>query len=49
MANDLARDLRKTMTRQEVKLWMRVRELREPGFHLRRQSPIGRYIVASGR
>jgi len=29
MANDLARDLRKTMTRQEVKLWVRPRDLRE--------------------
>ena len=45
MANDLARDLRKTMTRQEVKLWVRLRELRELGFHFRRQSPIARYIV----
>ena len=49
MANDRARDLRKTMTRQEVKLWMLLRELRELGFHFRRQSPIARYIVANGR
>jgi len=45
MANDLARNLRKTMTRQEVKLWVRLRELRELGFHFRRQSPIAHYIV----
>jgi very-short-patch-repair endonuclease len=45
MANDLARNLRKTMTRQKVKLWVRLRELRELGFHFRRQSPIARYIV----
>jgi very-short-patch-repair endonuclease len=45
MANDLARNLRKTMTHQEVKLWVRLRELRELGFHFRRQSPIARYIV----
>jgi very-short-patch-repair endonuclease len=47
MANDLARDLRKTMTRQEVKLWVRLRELRELGFHFRRQSPIAHYVVDS--
>jgi very-short-patch-repair endonuclease len=33
------------MTRQEVKLWVRLRELQALGFHFRRQSPIGRYIV----
>ena len=33
------------MTRQEVKLWVRLRELRELGFHFRRQSPIAHYIV----
>ncbi len=33
------------MTRQEVKLWVRLRELRELGFHFRRQSPIARYVV----
>src|SRR5215472_7005076 len=45
MANDLARDLRKTMTRQEVKLWVRLRELRSLGFHFRRQSPLAGYII----
>jgi very-short-patch-repair endonuclease len=45
MANDLARKLRKTVTRQEVKLWVRLRELRELGFHFRRQSPIAHYVV----
>ena len=45
MANEQARLLRKTMTRQEVKLWVRLRELRALGFHFRRQSPIARYIV----
>jgi very-short-patch-repair endonuclease len=45
MANEKARQLRKTMTRQEVKLWVRLRELRALGFHFRRQSPIARYIV----
>jgi very-short-patch-repair endonuclease len=45
MANATARQLRKTMTRQEVKLWVRLRALRAIGFHFRRQSPIGSYIV----
>jgi very-short-patch-repair endonuclease len=45
MSNDRARDLRKTMTRQEVKLWVRLRELRKLGFHFRRQSPLAGYIV----
>jgi len=45
MANERARELSKTMTRQEVKLWVRLRELRALGFHFRRQSPITRYIV----
>jgi very-short-patch-repair endonuclease len=33
------------MTPQEVKLWVRLRELRDLGFHFRRQSPILSYIV----
>ena len=33
------------MTPQEVKLWVKLRELRPLGFHFRRQAPIGRYIV----
>jgi very-short-patch-repair endonuclease len=45
MANEQARRLRKTMTKQEVKLWVRLRALRELGFHFRRQSPILSYIV----
>jgi very-short-patch-repair endonuclease len=45
MANEIARKLRKRMTRQEVALWGRLRELRALGFHFRRQSPIARYIV----
>ena len=45
MATEIARRLRKTMTRQEVKLWVRLRELREMGFHFRRQSPIPCYVV----
>jgi very-short-patch-repair endonuclease len=45
MANARARELRKTMSRQEVKLRVRLRELRTLGFHFRRQSPLDRYIV----
>jgi very-short-patch-repair endonuclease len=45
MANENARSLRKTMTRQEVKLWQHLRQLRQLGHHFRRQSPIAPYIV----
>jgi very-short-patch-repair endonuclease len=45
MANAIAHMLRKRMTRQEVILWVRLREMREQGFHFRRQSPIADYIV----
>ena len=45
MTNELARALRKRLTPQEVKLWVKLRELKPLGFHFRRQAPIGRYIV----
>ena len=45
MANEAARALRKRLTPQEVKLWVRLRELKALGFHFRRQAPIGRHIV----
>src|ERR1051326_9020874 len=45
MANAVARKLRKSMTPQEVKLWVKLRELRALGHHFRRQSPILTYIV----
>nr|WP_079573444.1 DUF559 domain-containing protein [Bradyrhizobium erythrophlei] len=45
MANENARTLRKSLTPQEVKLWVKLRELKPLGFHFRRQAPIGRYIV----
>ena len=45
MANENARALRKRLTPQEVKLWVKLRELKPLGFHFRRQAPIGRYIV----
>jgi very-short-patch-repair endonuclease len=45
LANETARALRKRLTPQEVKLWVRLRELKSLGFHFRRQAPVGRYIV----
>ena len=45
MANEIARSLRKRMTRQEVKLWLRLRDLQRLGYHFRRQSPIHAYVV----
>jgi very-short-patch-repair endonuclease len=33
------------MTRPEVKLWLRLRELRSLGHHFRRQSPLAPYVV----
>ncbi|HEY4204913.1 MAG TPA: DUF559 domain-containing protein [Xanthobacteraceae bacterium] len=40
-----ARALRKRLTPQEVRLWVRLRALRPIGFHFRRQALIGPYIV----
>jgi very-short-patch-repair endonuclease len=45
MANSQARSLRKHMTPQEVKLWVRLRELKGQGLHFRRQVPRGKYIA----
>ena len=45
MANEIARKLRKTMTRQEVKLWVHLRSWRQRGYHFRRQSPRDGFIV----
>jgi very-short-patch-repair endonuclease len=46
MANSVARELRKRMTSQEVKLWVRLRKLRsQMNLHFRRQVPIGNFIV----
>jgi very-short-patch-repair endonuclease len=45
MANEIARRLRKTMTPQEVKLWVHLRSWRPRGFHFRRQSPRNDYVV----
>jgi very-short-patch-repair endonuclease len=45
LANDTARALRKRLTPQEVKVWIKLRELKSFGFRFRRQVPIGPYIV----
>ena len=39
-----ARALRKTMSGQEVRLWVRLRSLRADGFHFRRQAPLLEYF-----
>jgi very-short-patch-repair endonuclease len=45
MANEIARGLRKRMTRQEVKLWVHLRSWRKQGFHFRRQAPRDGHIA----
>jgi very-short-patch-repair endonuclease len=45
MANEMARNLRKRMTPQEVKLWVHLRSWRKRGFHFRRQAPRDDFIV----
>ena len=45
MASETARSLRKRMTPQEVKLWVRLRAMRPLGHHFRRQSSIPPYVV----
>ena len=45
MANENARKLRKQLTPQEVKLWNKLRSLKQFGHHFRRQAPVGDYIV----
>jgi very-short-patch-repair endonuclease len=45
MANEIARRFRKTMTPQEVKLWVHLRDWRNRGIHFRRQSPRSGHIV----
>jgi len=45
MANEVARRLRKTMTSQEVKVWVHLRSWRKHGYHFRRQAPRQGYVV----
>jgi very-short-patch-repair endonuclease len=41
----VARALRKRMTPQEVKLWVKLRALRPAGLHFRRQVPVATFVV----
>ena len=41
----LARTLRKNLTKQELVLWQLLRNHKFFGYEIRRQSPIGKYIV----
>jgi very-short-patch-repair endonuclease len=45
MANSRARQLRKIMTPQEVKLWVHLRSWKSRGYHFRRQAPRDDYIL----
>jgi len=45
VANAAAGVLRKNLTPQEVRLWVKLRALKPLGYHFRRQAPVGRYIV----
>jgi len=45
MANAVAQRLRKTMTPQEVKMWVHLRSWRARGYHFRRQAPRKGFIV----
>jgi very-short-patch-repair endonuclease len=45
VSTEHARALRKRLTPQEVKLWVKLRELKSLGYHFRRQAPVGPYIV----
>jgi very-short-patch-repair endonuclease len=45
MASLRARDLRKSSTDAERRLWSRLRQKQLDGFRFRRQQPIGPYIV----
>jgi very-short-patch-repair endonuclease len=45
VANERARQLRKQMPPQEVKLWVNLRSWRSRGFHFRRQAPREGFIV----
>ncbi|HET7377519.1 MAG TPA: DUF559 domain-containing protein, partial [Anaerolineae bacterium] len=40
-----ARELRHPQTPAEIKLWARVRDRQLGGFKIRRQQPIGRFII----
>ena len=39
-----ARSLRKSLTPEEVRMWVKLRALRDAGHHFRRQAPVGGYF-----
>jgi len=41
----MAKSLRSTMTKQEVKLWAQLKGYRGRGYHFRRQAVLQNYIV----
>jgi very-short-patch-repair endonuclease len=45
MADERARYLRRNQTNAERKLWVYLRELKQEGFHFRRQCPVGPYVA----
>ncbi|MEQ1707528.1 MAG: DUF559 domain-containing protein [Terricaulis sp.] len=45
MPNPLARAMRQAMTDAEMRLWFRLRPMRQQGLAFRRQSPVGRFIL----
>jgi very-short-patch-repair endonuclease len=45
MPNEKARQLRKSLTPQEVKVWNHLRSWRKRGYHFRRQAPRQGYIL----
>ena len=45
MSTTRAKQLRNNMTPPEVRLWARLKRLRERGFHIRRQAPFRGYYL----
>ena len=45
MTTTRARELRRSLTKHEARLWIRLRRLRERGFHIRRQAPFRGYYL----
>ncbi|WP_082561311.1 endonuclease domain-containing protein [Devosia sp. Root685] len=43
--DSLPRKLRRQPTPPEIRFWRLIHPLREAGWHFRKQSPIGRYVV----
>lgn len=45
MANQFARDLRKSGTDAERVLWTGLRDFKQAGLHFRRQAPFGKFVA----